>query len=157
MRASRDVIVGTAVLAIAAVYYVFTRDIQDSFLSDAIGPRGLPSAYAAVLAVLGVVLIAQALLRRAPAQRADRAALAADLRALGLVALGALYLAVITWLGYLGAVFLLLFAVAWYAGARPGLKLAGLAAVGAVFLWLSFAKLFALNLPTGTLWSSLLH
>ena len=60
---NRDLVFGSATLALAAIYYALTVTIPQSDLADPIGPQGLPKTYAAVLAVLSIVLIARSIKR----------------------------------------------------------------------------------------------
>jgi putative tricarboxylic transport membrane protein len=154
-RVDRDVIVGVLAIAIAAVYWHFARAIAASLLSDAVGPQGLPKGYAIVLALLGMMLAVQGALR--PSAAADGTAPAGrdELRSIGLLLFGIGYLVLIGPLGYVVTMTLLIVGVALYVGARPGTSLLAIAIGGALFLWATFAKLFELDLPTGSLWSRL--
>ena len=71
------------------------------------------------------------------------------LRALALRGILVGYLRAIPWLGYPVACALLLAAVAWFAGARPGLALATTAIVGAGMFWLMFTRLLGIPMPAG--------
>lgn len=163
MRLDRDLGIGVAALAFAGVYRYLSLEIQESLLADAVGPQGLPSLYAAALAVLGICLIGQALLRRrrpgAAMPDATGGAVPGwgrHLRAAGLLAFGAAYLLLIGFAGYALTIFLLIVGVALYVGAWPGARLLAIAALGAALLWVIFAQLFQLGLPAGSLWPRLL-
>ena len=123
------------------------------------GPQGLPRGYAVVLGMLGLLVAAQGALRRAttgaPAD-ASGPAIGADLRAMGLLVFGAAYLVLIGTLGYIVTVALLLFGVALYVGARLNASLVAFGIGGAALLWATFAQLFQLGLPVGSLWQRLI-
>ena len=80
----------------------------------------------------------------------------ADLRAMGLLLFGAGYLVLIGILGYIVTVALLLFGVALYVGARLNASLVGFSIGSAALLWATFAQLFQLGLPVGSLWHQLI-
>jgi putative tricarboxylic transport membrane protein len=61
---TRDVTFGIATFAIACGYYVLAAALQDTQLADAVGPRGLPKAYAMLLAGLSLILILRGLPRK---------------------------------------------------------------------------------------------
>ncbi|MEP7207901.1 MAG: tripartite tricarboxylate transporter TctB family protein [Casimicrobiaceae bacterium] len=157
MRLDRDLAVGAGGLALAGVYYYFSRDIQRSLLADAVGPQGLPTLYALALGILAIALIAQSLLRAGAPRRVDDGSAAAPTpaahaRAIGLLVPGVAYLVLIGPLGYLVTIFLLIIGVAAYVGGRVDTRLVVIAAIGAGLLWAIFAHLFQLGLPTGALW-----
>jgi putative tricarboxylic transport membrane protein len=163
-------------LAIAATYYMLGTNIPQSALDDAVGPRGLPRAYAIVLAVLALVTIVRGALSGAhqadvlasnhEAERggADvhRPRKRAGWRFIGLALIGIAYLAVVPWLGYLISIALLIGCTAWYQGGsitgepdKP--RATGIfvvAASGAVVLWLLFVALLGIPQPSGV-WSEI--
>jgi putative tricarboxylic transport membrane protein len=154
----------TAILLIAfAIVFWFAADaIPKSRLGGTVGADGLPKLLAVALGVLSVGLIVQTLLTARTAEpvlparperkREDRIA---HLRALGMIVIGAGYLAVVPYLGYLPSVALLLAVVALYNGKRPSLDLAAFAIVGAVVFYLLFVQLLDVPLPAG-LWPKLM-
>ena len=79
------------------------------------------------------------------------------LRAIGLLLPGAAYLLLISLLGYFIAIFLLIGAVALYAGAKPGFRLILIAILGAFVMWVIFDRLFNIPLPSGSVWPTLFH
>ena len=165
---SSDLGLGVVMLAIAAAYYLLGTSIPQSALDDAVGPRGLPRAYAIVLAALAVVTMARGGLARArkPEPRAEeqkRNPPGRRWRFIGLALIGVAYLAVVPWLGYLVSIALLIAATAWYQGgsitgapdqARPTSAVLLVAASGAVFLWLLFVVLLGIPQPSGA-WSAI--
>ena len=59
--AQRELVLGIATLAIAAVYYLLAIRIPQSDIADVIGAQGLPKTYAALLAGLSIIVIVRAL------------------------------------------------------------------------------------------------
>lgn len=57
---TRDLALGAVLLAASALYYAMAAAIQESQLADAVGPQGLPKAYALLLGVLSLMVIARA-------------------------------------------------------------------------------------------------
>src|SRR6185503_21031347 len=74
-KAQRELALGSATLAIAAVYYLLAIRIPQSDIADVIGAQGLPKTYALLLAGLSIILIVRAVVarRRAPAPDATPA------------------------------------------------------------------------------------
>lgn len=148
--------VGLLALAVAGIYYYATLDIPRSLLSDNVGADGLPKAYAAALALLGVVSLAQWFAARASASASaldpDAAPVLQHVRALGLLLLGVVYLVLVAGLGYALSIFLFIAAVALYCGAKRDVKLLLTSAGGGLVFWLVFVKAFDLPLPTGSVW-----
>ena len=145
---------GVLLLVVAAVYYAATLEIPISTLSDEVGPQGLPTILAGLLAVLGVALAARAVLQR----RADQAVARSTEdeqgslpRALGFLGIGVGYIVVAPVLGYVPAVALLIAAVALYEGVRPSWRVGAIALAGAVGFWLTFVKLLGVAQPTSLL------
>jgi hypothetical protein len=151
-------------LAIAAVYYLLGTSIPQSALDDAVGPRGLPRAYAIVLAALALLTIAKgARLRhgsggqpepRAATAKPKPASSARSWRFLGLAVIGIAYLAVVPWLGYLVSIAFLIAATAWYQGGSITRGAFVVSASGAVVLWLLFVVLLGIPQPSGV-WSAI--
>ena len=157
-----DAGVGLAALALAGVYAFFAFEIPHSFLADPVGAAGLPEAYAIALALLASLLLAKSLASRAALQetvesRSDGMTASRHFRAIGLLLPGIGYLALISSLGYFVTIFLLIIAVALYAGARLSLKLLSISVVGAISMWVIFDKLFSIPLPVGSLWQGLFN
>lgn len=148
----KDLGCGVAGLALAAAVYFLADDLPRSLLSDPTGADGLPKLLAYILGALSLLLIVGAL-RRAPATGDAEEGEGFDkhLRSAGMLGLGALYLVAVSHLGYLVTIFLFILAVALYAGTRPGWQPVAISAVGAVALWFTFVKLFAIPMPAGTL------
>jgi hypothetical protein len=160
-------------LAIAAAYYLLGTSIPQSALDDAVGPWGLPRAYAIVLAALAILRIARGARFRPgnggqaesrPATTKPKPASSArSWRFVGLAMIGIAYLAVVPWLGYLVSIGLLIAGTAWYQGgsiagepdqARSTRGILLVAASGAVVLWLLFVALLGIPQPSGV-WSEI--
>jgi hypothetical protein len=159
---NRDLVLGAGALALAAGYYLFARAIPRSLLADAVGPGGLPTTYACMLAGLAVVLIVKSWGsgiggRETPNQEPSRSPIPNPrsplLRAAALLAIGVAYVAVVEHLGYLASLALLILAAAVYQGAAPR-QAAVVAAAGAVFFWLLFVVLLQIPHPPG-FWPSI--
>lgn len=148
----KDLGCGVAGLALAAAVYFLADDLPRSLLADPTGADGLPKLLAYLLGALSLLLIVGALRRsRPPAPVARSEGLAKHLRSAGMLGLGVLYLVLVPWLGYMPTVFLFILAVAIYAGTRPGWRPVAISAIGAVALWFTFVKLFAIPMPAGAL------
>ena len=148
---NRDGAFGAAGLVLAAAYYLIAADVPESQLSDAVGPQGLPKIYATVLAGLSLILIVQSGRREAVE---DRRAMPMS-RPAGLLALGAIYLLVVPWLGYIASVAALIAATTWYQGQLINRQIVLVAVGGAIVFWLLFVVLLRVPHPPG-LWPSLL-
>ena len=130
----KDLLSGLGLLVIATGFCWAATGIQVSTLSDDFGPQGFPIALAVCLGVVSIGLIGRALLARSAAasplgpsaeegkDEPDEATLP---RALGLLAIGAGYVAIVRVIGYVPAIALLIAAVALYEGLRPSLRLRG--------------------------------
>jgi putative tricarboxylic transport membrane protein len=164
---TRDVVLGAILLAVAGAYYMTASAIPDSQLADAVGPRGLPDAYAVLLAALSLLLIARSVrARRRPAVAVAGERVDAPARTIrqvaALLAIGIVYIAVVPFAGYLVSIAGLIVATAFYYGGRTDSRehkpatrqvlLVGFA--GAALLWLVFVILLGIPQPAG-IWSSL--
>ncbi|WP_230532857.1 tripartite tricarboxylate transporter TctB family protein [Microvirga roseola] len=153
----RGTLVTAILLFIFAVVFWFAADaIPKSRLGGTVGADGLPKLLAVILGMLSAGLIAQSLLAMratGPVVAAEPKPRAADqfihLRAAGMLALGAAYLLIMPYLGYMLSVGLLLLAVAVYNGKRPSLSLIVFGILGAGFFYLLFVRLLDVPLPAG--------
>lgn len=145
--AARDLALGVAALALAGAWWVLAAAIPVSLLADAVGPGGVPMAVAVLMGAAGAVLVLRSVLRPAreplPGPAHGRAA--------GLFALLVAYVLALPFVGYPLALGLLAGAVALYAGARPGLALAGFAAGTGALFWFGFVRVMGIPFPAGTL------
>ncbi|MBB3458378.1 hypothetical protein FHT86_006704 [Rhizobium sp. BK313] len=159
----RDLVCGILMLALAIAYYSVAAAIPHSMLADSVGPQGLPISYAIVLGILSLLLIANTLLGRgggiqaivSASKSAGRSDRYAALRACGMVLMGAAYVAVLPWLGYILSLALLIFFVAWYLERRLTRWMLPIAAAGGVVFWVIFVEILQVPQPAG-LWPSLI-
>jgi putative tricarboxylic transport membrane protein len=143
---TRDLVFGGAAFALAVGYYLLAVTIPTSLLADAIGPQGLPKAYAVLLAGLSLVLVIRSVphaVRLKPdttSKPPDTASepivrsvrLQPDIesadsrepaierhtrwRVAGLLAIGIAYVIVVPWLGYMLSLAALIMATTYYQG-----------------------------------------
>jgi hypothetical protein len=139
----RDLACAALGLAIAGAYWALARELPESLLSDAVGAGGVPKALAVLLGVLSILIAARALLRRS----ADPPKPEDHLRALGIAALGFIYVAIAPLAGFLVSSALLAGAAALYYGAPRGAGALAFAAGSAGVLWLLFGYLLGIALP----------
>src|SRR5258707_8150248 len=99
----RYLVCSAILLCIAALYYLAATGIQQSTLEDEIGPRGLPTVLAALLAMVAIVIGVRALITLPAGAGGTKEAEAHWLRAIGMLVIGALFIPVPTLLGYLPA------------------------------------------------------
>ena len=158
---SKDIGSGALLLVIAAVYSWATLQIPTSSLSDDVGAHGMPTLLAAGLALVACLILGRAVLaarQSSPVSDGPAAARQPDLqdderyeaplpRALGLIAIGALYIVVAIFLGYIPALAVLIFATAIYEGLPFGWQPAAVAVGGAFGFWLLFVKLLGTEQP----------
>ena len=159
---NRDLVFGSATLALAAIYYALTVTIPQSDLADPIGPQGLPKTYAAVLAVLAMILIARSIKRPAnpeptnPEPANPRTRESANLgRVIGMLLIGIAYIVVLPWLGYLLSVAALIAATTYFQGGSINRRSILVAISGALCLWVLFIWLLRIQYPAG-LWPSVI-
>jgi putative tricarboxylic transport membrane protein len=155
--ALRDRLLGVLTVVFATSYVMAARSIEDSLLADAVGAGGVPQGVGLAMAVAGLGVFATSWHRRdgsqhAPASDEESPKAAAAARTVALVILLLAYAAVLPWIGYVPAVFLLLLAVGRLAGAPIGRTLLLTAGVGAPVLWLLFDRLLQVRMPLGSLW-----
>jgi hypothetical protein len=158
----RDLVCAALGLALAVAYYTAADALPQSLLADGVGADGVPKLLAIALALLSVLLVARSLFAGAQRGGDDRTPTLAlplegggkregHLRALGIAALGAAFVALAPFLGYPVALALLLAAATLYYGAAPRPQVALYAAGGAAVLWLVFARVLGVAMPAGLL------
>ena len=145
----RDLVCSAILLCIAALYYLAATGIQVSTLEDEIGPRGLPAVLSALLAMAAIVIGVRALVAAPAGAGAPKEAEAHWLRAIGMLAIGALYIPVASVLGYWLALALLILAVPVYERMKPSWRMFAVAAGGATFFWLLFDVVLGVRQPEG--------
>jgi hypothetical protein len=143
----RDIACAAVLLFIAVLYYGAARELGETALSDSVGPAGLPSVYAAGLAILAV-LIGIATLIGKPVPAAAAAGTGRKLlRAGGALLIGIGYLAVVSSIGYPFAIAAAIAMMALYQGERPSLRLVLVACVGAAALYGLFDLVLGVPMP----------
>lgn len=150
----QEVAGGVALLALATLYLVGAAGIPQSTLSDEIGARGMPYLLGILLAIVSVAIIARGVLVRAPDVTGKDDELSPVIRAVGVLACSALYIAVAWLAGYVIATAITLFAVMVYEGAKPGPRVIAIAIAGAVFFWLSFVYFLGVEQPIGKIFGA---
>ena len=172
---SRDLAFGIAALTLSVVYYRMTVAIPETQLADAIGPQGLPTIYAALLATLSLILIVRSVRigklepKAAVLSAADKMTeLKAESpgasepavrrrvwwRVVGMLGIGVGYIVVVPWLGYVPSLAGLIVAATYCQGGAVNRRGAAVAVSGAVFFWLLFVVLLRIPQPQG-FWPSL--
>jgi putative tricarboxylic transport membrane protein len=153
----KDAAAGGILLVLAALYYWQSLKIQESSLSDEVGPQGLPFMLAGSLAAAAVLIGIRGLLaarkaaESAAAKTTEKPAdhVATIPRALGFLAIGAGYMLIGPVVGYIVAIGLLIGAVAIYEGRKPSLGLVAVAACAGVGFWVVFVLLLGTEQPQG--------
>jgi putative tricarboxylic transport membrane protein len=154
---NRDLVFGGATLALAVGYYLLAAQIPESQLSDAVGPQGLPRIYAYLLGGLSLILIVNSVRDTSPAARAERPTPSVQSRVLrpaGVVAIGAIYIVVVPWLGYIVSLTALIAATTYYQGGGANRRVVFVAVAGALLFWLLFVAILGIQHPAG-FWPSL--
>lgn len=163
----REIVLGCATLAIAAGYYLMAVRIPHSDIADVIGAQGLPKTYAALLAILSIVLIGRAALARRTAAVPDAPAVSVappvsegppvpkhvGWRTFGMLLNGALYVALVTRLGYILSIAGLIASTIAFQGGELNRRSIAVAMGGALLLWLLFVRLLHIPHPPG-IWPS---
>ncbi len=143
---TRDGVLALVLLGIAALYYIAARAIPSSDLADTVGPAGLPTVYATVLAALALGLLARGWHAGGKTSVVSRSVL---VRSAGILAIGVGYLVLVPYLGYPLAIASLIVGTALCQGGRLGVRLITVGGVGALVLWLLFVQLLGVSQPTG--------
>jgi hypothetical protein len=174
---NRDLLLGIVMLAVAAGYFLLCTRIPESALADAVGPTGLPTIYAAVLALLSVMLIGSGIrdrgfwIRKTLATDLNSRSETADPgsripnpgslipdprwhRVAVLLLIGAAYVAVVPWSGYLVSIGVLIAATTWHESGVFDRRVALIAVGGAALFWVLFVLALGIPQPPG-IWSSL--
>ena len=159
---SRDLAFGGTTLALSVGYYWMATTIPRSQLADAVGPQGLPRAYAVLLGLLSLVLIVKALRRRGQTRSASESRSAVSSprssvlsspsslwRVAGMLTIGIVYILVAPWLGYLLSIAALILATTYYQGGAINRQVAVVALSGGIVLWLLFVALMRVAQPSG--------
>jgi len=161
-----DTWIGVLMLIAAVVYWLEANKIRISPLDGPVGASGLPKSLAYVLALLSVVLIVRGVsetrshLQSAGPETAEIRSftdwIKPHLRAIGMLAIGVMYLVLLPWLGYTLAIAALLLAVSLYSGANFNLRTILVAVIGAAFCQILFVQFLGIALPIGELFEKVL-
>jgi putative tricarboxylic transport membrane protein len=144
-RPDRPVVaIGIALLAVAAVVTWQGFQVRATFGSQAVGPQMMPFLVGSFLALLGGLTVAAGLRGEAPAREADEPAGVAWIAG-GLAAM----LLLIKTAGFVPACAVLFAATARAFGSTRTLVDLSLGAVIAVVIFVFFAKVLGLSLPSG--------
>ena len=71
------------------------------------------------------------------------------LRAFGVVVIGAVYIAVVPWLGYIVSLTGLIAATTYYQGGGANRRVAVVSVTGALLFWLLFVEILGIQHPAG--------
>ena len=155
----RDLIGAGICLALAGAYWIGATHIhKSSLIGKGVGADALPRGLATALAVLSVILILQAIVQRrkgplpedAPATRAQLAeARHKHLRAAGMFLIGLGFLLAVGYVGYIPAIFTMICITAVYNGRPMSWRIAGIAAVLTVVLYILFDMVLHIPMPEG--------
>jgi hypothetical protein len=155
-----DRISGALGVTLATAYVLNAQTIEDSMLADAVGAAGVPTGVGVMLALASLALLLKTLRSAAddltdemPAPGMDASGVSRRPHAMaaGLLAILAVYVALLPVLGYVLSIGLLIGAVAWFAGARQLLSVIACMLLAGPLLWLLFDWALEIRLPVG-LW-----
>jgi putative tricarboxylic transport membrane protein len=157
-----NLVTGIVLLVFSVIFWLGADTIPKSRLGGSVGADGLPKMLAITLGVLSIGFIAQTLLTArmaGPFVGHKRKAKAVDytrhLRAVGMIVIGAVYVAIVPYLGYTLSIALLLLSIALYNGKRPSPGLLMFAVLGSIVFYLLFVRVLDVPLPAG-IWPSLI-
>jgi putative tricarboxylic transport membrane protein len=137
-------IAAVMLIALAATYAVIGANIEYSFSSDPIGPRGFPVGLGVALGLFGLWYFA------VPGESETWPAARGRIAALSFLVLSVISVLGMDWIGFVPAMAILLGGIARLFGA--GWLLAALNGIGQALLWwLVFGPLLGGNLPKGPL------
>ena len=151
---ARDIACALLGWALALAFWLGAARLPRSMLSDAFGADGLPKGLALALAGVSTLIVVRALWLQHRGQTPifrgeENGGLTPHLKALGIVAIGFGYVLLAPWIGFLPAVAVLILATTLYYGAAPRPMAFAMAVVGAVVLWLIFARMLGVSMPVG--------
>ena len=155
----KDLIGAGICLALAGAYWIGATQIhKSSLIGKGVGADALPRGLAIALAVLSVILVLQAMDQRrkgalpedAPATREQLAeARHKHLRAAGMFLIGLGFLLAVGYVGYIPAIFAMICITAVYNGRPMSWRIAGIAAVLTVVLYILFDIVLHIPMPEG--------
>lgn len=143
-----ELVIGVACIVLGVAVYVAAGNLQQVKLG--IGPGGFPKFIGMLLTVLGVAQTATALISGVNAPKFDVDKRAASLFCAA-VAMSVAYVLVVSTVGFLIATPLLLIGLMLLFGERSIVKMAVIAVITTVCIWLLFTEVFMIFLPAGRL------
>jgi putative tricarboxylic transport membrane protein len=153
-----DRLTGLLGIAISSVYVYQASLIEDSLLADAVGVAGVPTAIGYLMLAASTCLFLKSWLKTKPENEVSEEEVEPGgskhphWKALGLLTILAVFVALVSVLGFVVCIGLFVAAVAYYAGARDAKTLLWCALITGPMLWLSFDFALEIHLPTG-MWS----
>jgi len=153
-----DRLTGALGLLVSSVYVYQAGLIEDSLLADAVGVTGVPIAIGYLMAVSSVSLLVKSFLKNDVTAKTDEEEVEPGgsehphWKALGLLALLALFVALVPVVGFIVAIGLAVAVIAHFGGARGFKTLMWCALLTGPAIWLSFDYALEIHLPTG-MWS----
>jgi hypothetical protein len=144
-----------ALLIFAFLYWLGADRIRESGIDAGVGSQALPKGLAYTLGLLAFLLIVQTLVRRG--RTTAETPISSDepkmphnhIRAFGMVLIGAVYLAILNYSGYIIGLSFLMLATALYMGKKITLSLVVTVVLGAFAYWLLFVKVLKVPMPEG--------
>ena len=145
-----ELVIGIACMVLGVAVYIAAGNLQTVKLG--IGPAGFPKFIAVVLCLLGLVQTGTTLSGGVDAPKVE-----VDKRAAGLfiaaVALAIAYVLLVEKLGFILLTPILLIAYMYLFGERSLIKMAIIAVITTVCIWLLFTEVFMIFLPTGRIFA----
>ncbi len=156
----KDLYAGAGMLAFSVLFYYGAANLGTSFMTDPVGPDGLPKSLALVLGLLSALLILKSLVPMVTRggfkvlKKADPEARRRHLLALGMLGIGIGYVLIAEAVGYFVGIALVIVVTALYQGTRRTWRLPAIAISGAAFFWFLFVEFLKIDQPPG-IWSKL--
>jgi putative tricarboxylic transport membrane protein len=152
---TRDLLCAATLFTISASYYWLANSIGRSALADEVGPAGLPTVYAIILAVLAIGIAGQAVVGRMLAHHPASNTSSQDvsprillLRASGVLGIGIGYLLIVPLIGYFASLTIVIAGMARYHGETSIRRISTIAVAGAASFWLIFVWLLGIPMPS---------
>ena len=145
-----ELVIGLGCMALGVAVFIAAGNLQQVKLG--IGPSGFPKFIAIVLGILGLAQTITALSSGVEAPKFD-----VDKRAAGLfaaaVAMAVAYVLLVTQVGFIIMTPLLLIGMMYLFGERNIMKMAVIAIITTICVWLLFTEVFLIFLPAGRLFA----
>ncbi len=145
----RDLVFGSATLALGSLYYWLAGSVAVSRLADPIGPQGLPKIYGMALMTLSLVLIVSSTRSAVRSQSPEPRAQSHLYRAAGMLMIGIAYVVVVPYAGYMVMIAAVILATIYYQGGRFTRHAVLVSLFGGVFFWVLFVVLMGIDQPRG--------